>query len=258
MTADTACLLLHGFGGSPFEMEPLVPGLTSLGCTVDLPTLPGHDSSVGEFRRTFFPDWLAYAEDRYLSLCRSHKLVIPIGFSMGGSLALLLAARHNPAGVVSLSAPVCLQPWFPFNARTLQLLFLPLLRHLRPVMSRRPPRPESRAIAPHRGYDSVNCLPQLYSLGKGLALLRKALPDIRCPALIMHDVRDSSSWPGSALAVAAKAASRDLTLIYTRMNEHITSHHMLTTHQETKEQVAAEVRNFVARISGGHGVRQYG
>ena len=256
MTADTACLLLHGFGGSPFEMEPLVSGLTDLGCTVDVPTLPGHDSSVAEFRRTFFPDWLAHAEERYLSLRRSHKRVIPIGFSMGGSLALLLAARHNPAGVVSLAAPVCLQPWFSFNARTLQILFLPLLKHVFPVMSRRPPRPESRAIAPHRGYDNVNCLPQLHSLGKGLAILRKTLPDIRCPALVMHDVLDASSWPGSALAIAAKAASRDLTLIYTRMNERITSHHMLTTHQETKEQVAAEVRRFVARISGGGDERQ--
>lgn len=251
MIADTACLLLHGFGGSPFEMEPLVPGLADLGCAVDLPTLPGHDSSVAEFRRTFFPDWLARAEERYLALSRSYKRVIPIGFSMGGSLALLLAARHNPVGVVSLAAPVCLQPRVCLNMRSLQLLFLPLLQYIRPVMSRRPPRPESRAIAPHRGYDNVNCLPQLHSLGKGLAILRKALPDIRCPALVMHDVLDASSWPGSALAIAAQAASRDLTLIYTRMNERVTSHHMLTTHQETKEQVAAEVRRFVARISGG-------
>ena len=103
MTADTACLLLHGFGGSPFEMEPLVPGLTSLGCTVDLPTLPGHDSSVGEFRRTFFPDWLAYAEDRYLSLCRSHKLVIPNGFSMGGSLALLMVVMAPGVPLITVA-----------------------------------------------------------------------------------------------------------------------------------------------------------
>ncbi len=40
----TTCLLIHGFAGSTFEMEPLAPGLEALGCTVDIPTLPGHAS----------------------------------------------------------------------------------------------------------------------------------------------------------------------------------------------------------------------
>ena len=248
MPSDVACLLLHGFAGSPFEMEPLVPGLTDLGCTVDLPTLPGHDSTIEEFRRTFFTDWLAHAEERYLLLRRQYSNVIPIGFSMGGSLALLLAARHNPAGVVSLAGPVCLNPSFSLSPKTAWLLFLPLLKHIRPVIPRRLPKPESRAIAPYRGYDGASYLPQLHSLAKGLAELRRVLPDVRCPALVMHDARDGSSWPGSALAIARKASSPDLTLIYTRMREQFTSHHMLTTHQETRETVAAEVRRFVARI----------
>lgn len=248
MPADVACLLLHGFGGSPFEVEPLVPALTDLGCAVDLPTLPGHDSSVEDFRRTFFRDWLAHAQERYRLLSQRHEKVIPIGFSMGGSLALLLAARHNPAGVVSLAAPVRLAPLFPFNLKSAWLPFLPLLRHIRPVIPRKPPKPESRAIAPYRGYTGATYLPQLHSLAKGLTELRRELPNLRCPALVMHDVRDGSSWPGSALAIARKAASQDLTLIYTRMRERITSHHMLTTHQETREKVAAEVRRFVARV----------
>jgi carboxylesterase len=125
---------------------------------------------------------------------------------------------------------------------------LPLLQHLRPVIPRRRPKPESRAIAPYRGYDGASYLPQLHSLAKGLAELRTMLPAIGCPALIMHDARDGSSWPGSALAIAGRAASQDLTLIYTRIQEQITSHHMLTTHRETREQVAAETRAFVARI----------
>ena len=229
-------------------MEPLVPVLTELGCMVDLPTLPGHDTTVENFRRTFFKDWLAHAQERYFFLSQRHKKVIPIGFSMGGSLALILAARHNPAGVVSLAAPLCLSPLFPFSLKTVWLLLLPLLKHIRPVMPRRPPKPESRAIAPYRGYEGASYLPQLHSLAKGLAELRVLLPNMRCPALIMHDARDGSSWPDSALAIANKAASQDLTLMYTRIREQTTSRHMLTTHRETRGAVAAEVRKFVARI----------
>ena len=248
MSAETACLLLHGFGGSPFEMEPLVPVLEGLGCAVDLPTLPGHDSTPEEFRRTFFKDWLGHAEERYLALSGRHKKVIPIGFSMGGSLALILAARHASAGVISLAAPVRLHPFSSHSLKSAWLLFLPLIKHVRPVLPRRRSRPESRVIAPYRGYEGASYLPQLHSLGKGLAELRALLPELRCPALIMHDARDGSSWAGSALTIARQAASEDLTLIYTQIKERITSHHMLPTHQETRALVAAEVSKFVARM----------
>ena len=246
--SDTACLLLHGIAGSPFEMEPLVPALEKLGCAVDLPTLPGHDTNVGDFRRTFFNNWMGCAEERYQHLSRRHKKVIPIGFSMGGSLALLLAARHSPAGVVSLAGPLCLCRLFPFSSKTFLYLLMPLLKHVRPVLSRPGPKPESRAIAPYRGYEGVTCLPQMYSLAKGLSELRRVLPDIHCPALIMHDARDRTSWPGSALGIAAGASSEDLTLSYTRICEQVTSRHMITTHRETREGVAAEVSGFVARV----------
>jgi carboxylesterase len=249
MPVDAACLLLHGFGGSPFEMEPLVPVLEELGCAVELPVLPGHDSTPEEFRRTFFTDWLGHAEKCCQRLQRRHSKVIPVGFSMGGSLALFLAARYSPCGVVSLAAPMRLNPSFSFSPRAaVWRFFLPLLRHVRPVIPRRPPKLESRAIAPYRGYEGASYLPQLHSLAQGLAELRGMLPDIRCPALIMHDARDRSSWPGSALLIAHKAASPDLTLIYTRIQERITSRHMLTTHRETREQTAAAIRAFVSRI----------
>jgi Esterase/lipase len=251
--SDTACLLLHGIAGSPFEMEPLVPALKELGCAVDLPTLPGHDSSLEDFRRTFFKDWMGCAEERYQYLSRRYKKVIPIGFSMGGSLALLLSARHSPAAVVSLAGPLCLCRLFPFSSKTLLYLLMPLLKHLRPVLSRPGPKPQSRDIAPYRGYEGVTCLPQMHSLAKGLAQLRRVLPDIRCPALIMHDARDRTSWPGSALGIAAGASSEDLTVIYTRIREQVTSRHMLTTHRETREYIAAKVSGFVDAINREEG-----
>ena len=248
MVNDTACLLLHGFAGTPFDLEACVPVLENLGCTVDLPTLPGHGSSVEEFRKTFFTDWMSYAEERYLLLSRSYKHVIPIGFSMGGSLALFLAIRHSPAGLVSISAPVYIHPYFPFTMRTLWYIFLPLLKRIRPVIPRRPSLPESREIAPYKGYEDAVYLPQLHSLSEALVELRQGLPDIHCPTLIMHDSRDTVSWPGSALVVASKASSSELTLRYTRIQETITSHHMLTTHRETRDQVKAEIAAFVAGI----------
>lgn len=245
----TACLLLHGFGGTPFDVEPLIPGLEALGCTVDLPTFPGHGTSIAEFRRTFFPDWLAHAEERFLTLAQSHDLVIPIGFSMGGSIALTLAAKHaalpQAGGVIGLAPAYRLCGFFPFNPHTSWLAFTPLLQYIRPEIPIPGSSAESDAIAPFRGYESPVCLPQLHSLVQGLKSMRALLPNLTCPLLMLYDVNDSVCQPEFALSIAREVAACDVSLRLLRMKEHITSHHMLTTHRDTRDKVAQEVAAFV-------------
>lgn len=245
--SKTACLLIHGFAGSPFEMEPLQPALEALGCTVDIPTLPGHDSTLAQFRRTFFSDWLAFAEQRFFTLRRTHKRVIPIGFSMGGAIALTLAAKHDPAAVAALAPPYKVYSLLPLNRRTSWLVLTPLLQWLRPELPMPAPKPESRALAPYRGYDSVLCLPQLHSLKKGAAAMRKALPQLRCPLLLLSAANDRICPPGGALAIAGAVRSSDLAVRFLPIAEQTTSHHMITTHIETREQVGGEIADFVKK-----------
>ena len=52
----TACLLVHGFGGSPFEVLPVAEALEASGFPVSAPTLPGHDTSIDDWRRTGWKD----------------------------------------------------------------------------------------------------------------------------------------------------------------------------------------------------------
>lgn len=247
----TACLLLHGFGGTPFEVEPLIPGLEALGCTVDLPTYPGHSGDIAEFRRTFFSDWLAHAEERFLALTQCHDLVIPIGFSMGGSIALTLAAKHSKlsqtGGVVGLAPAYQVYRFFPFNRRRSWLILTPLLQYIRPEIPVSASNPESDAIAPFRGYENSICLPQLHSLAQGLKRMRALLPELSCPLLMQYEVNDGICQPEAALRIARDVAAQDISVRLLRMNEHTTSHHMLTTHRDTKDAVAGETAAFVKR-----------
>ena len=109
----TGCLLIHGFGGSPFEMEPLMDPLESMGCLVRNILLPGHDTTPDAWSRTSFKDWKGHAEAEFLRLQQGADDVFVMGLSMGGSLALHLAQRFDLAGVVAISAPVWLYRLFP-------------------------------------------------------------------------------------------------------------------------------------------------
>src|SRR2546430_6119642 len=45
----TGVLLLHGFGGSPVEVQPLANALAERGYTVDVPLLPRHGTTPRDF-----------------------------------------------------------------------------------------------------------------------------------------------------------------------------------------------------------------
>ncbi len=142
--AQVACLAVHGFTGSPYEMRPFAERLAARGVYVDVPLLPGHGTSVEDMSRTSFPDWVAGAEAAYLGLAARHGRTFVLGFSMGGLIALMLAARHRVDGVVVVSAPL--------RIRDPRARFLPLIALVRkyepPIPPSPRPTPPSPATAP--------------------------------------------------------------------------------------------------------------
>jgi len=235
-------------------MEPLVPALEELGCTVVLPVYPGHGTTVDDFRTTFFSDWLGCAERHFLSLTKEHARVLLIGFSMGGSIALCLAAKHRD--LPQLVGVAALSPVYALYRRELLLRsFCAGLRGLWKKLrlqrlEQETASSESRRIAPYQGYEKVLCLPQVFSLAKGLRDMKALLPDLACPLFMISEVNDRISPPDTALAIARSVASRDVSVRWVRMLEQITSHHMLTTHRDTREQVAAAIAGFATHMVG--------
>lgn len=254
-TKRAACLLIHGFGGSPFEMEPLIPALEALGCTVDLPTLPGHYGNFDDFCKTRYPDWLNHARERLLALVQSHETVIVIGFSMGAGIALSLAAQYAalPAikGVIALAPPWRVYRLSILRASTISVLLKRYIPYFKKIAARLVPDSQSRSIAPFKGYEGVLLLPQLHSLALGMAAMRRQLPDICCPLFLMTDARDRVCPPSGAFKIARAASSASPLFRLLHMRENITSHHMLTTHQETRDVASAHVSDFVRTILSG-------
>lgn len=123
---DTGALLLHGFTGNPVSLRPLAERLAAEGFAVELPRLPGHGTDWRDLRGTRARDWQreALAALELLRVRTSRRIVV--GLSMGGALALHLAASH-PTAVDGL---VLVNPWVRLDDPRAR--WLPVLKRVLP------------------------------------------------------------------------------------------------------------------------------
>ena len=198
--AQVACVVIHGFTGSPYEMRPFAERLASRGVYVDVPLLPGHGTSVEDMSRTSFPDWVAGAEAAYLGLAARHRRAFVLGFSMGGLIALMLASRHNADGVVVVSAPL--------RIRNPRARFLPLIALVRKYEPPIPPAPQSPHVpatlagpseigAEERRTVSYSQKPVvcIQSLMRLMQVVRAETPHVEAPLLAAYGANDRTAPP---------------------------------------------------------------
>jgi esterase/lipase len=99
-------ILLHGFGGSPFDLKPLALALRGSGFRLVIPVLPGETTSTpartrgvvtAEEKISWLEGLIAEETERF---SRTPHLV---GFSMGGSLATIVAVQETLDRLVLVS-----------------------------------------------------------------------------------------------------------------------------------------------------------
>lgn len=119
-------LLCHGFTGSPASLRPWADSLAVAGYRVAAPRLPGHGTHWRQLNLTRWQDWYARVEQEFNILRRECQQVFVGGLSMGGSLALRLAARYGAdvAGLLLVNPAV--------SSHEAKMRLLPLLAKVVP------------------------------------------------------------------------------------------------------------------------------
>lgn len=96
----TGIVLSHGFTGSPHGLRAWAEALAGAGFAVRMPLLPGHGTTWQDLSRTRWQQWHDALDQAWLELDAECDQVFAAGLSMGGALALRIAATRPVAGVI--------------------------------------------------------------------------------------------------------------------------------------------------------------
>jgi carboxylesterase len=188
-------LLIHGFAGTPPELRRLGEHLAAHGYRCRGPALAGHASTPAALEATTRHDWMRSAQDELDSLADGCDEVMVAGQSMGGTIALHLAATDlRVAAVATLAAPLWLSG--------LATLTIPVARRV------------MRWHRPGRDVDlyDLEAIDELYSHGlrpmravheftRLLHDVRDELASVRAPVLVLHGGRDRTIDPANAAEI---------------------------------------------------------
>ncbi|MEZ4233711.1 MAG: alpha/beta fold hydrolase [Polyangiaceae bacterium] len=225
-----AILALHGFGGTPVEVELLMDVARGLGLQGLAPVLPGHGTHPDDLAQTRFSDWLRGAEQALSELYTrgNNQPLCVAGLSMGSLLALELALRHPERVRCLVLMANALWLRSPFPARALDWagrLRLPDFQLPKlasdlgdPVMRKNHLTYASQPV--HAAVD----------LQRAARRIESRLSEVRCPTFLVHGAQDRLC-PAKNADLAARAMSRAETqvLILPR------SRHIVTRDIERRE-----------------------
>ncbi|MBU8865411.1 alpha/beta hydrolase [Paenarthrobacter aromaticivorans] len=93
-------VMSHGFTGSPHSVRPWAEHLAAAGYAVRVPLLPGHGTTWQDMATRSWREWHRAVDDAYRELAGESDFVFAAGLSMGGTLALRIAATRPVAGTI--------------------------------------------------------------------------------------------------------------------------------------------------------------
>ncbi len=209
----TGVLLIHGLGGTPIEMRYVALGMARAGYTVHVPQLANHCGTEEELKQSRWQDWYWSVEAALDELRQSCDRVVVGGLSAGAILGLHLAAnRPKDVHGLALYAPTLwLDGWsIPWYAGLFRLCFQKSVANRIPFVERDPHGIKDKRLrkmvveALHSGDSSQAGVFQtpggtMLELRWLVNIVRRELPSIRQPALIMHPREDDRASLKNAL-----------------------------------------------------------
>jgi carboxylesterase len=235
-----ACLLIHGFTGTPKEMRWMGEFLNQQGYTCLGIRLTGHATHPEDMIRSNWTDWTASVEDGYHLLRGVTDNIFLVGLSMGGILALLMSTQLDVKGVVAMSTPYKL----PDDPRLRKIDWISKIVTYMPKSSEEPGASwfDKDAWKDHISYPQ-NPVRSIGQLNQLLGAMRAALPELRLPVLLIHSTDDGYVLPDNIeLIYADLLNASDKTKLYVAGSGHV------VTRDAARQQAFQHALEFIQRI----------
>ena len=252
-----AVLLIHGLCGSPQELIPLTKRLDAAGFAVRAPLAPagyGMETSANQ-RVAPYERWVEFFRAHLEELAGRHRHVSVGGLCVGANLALELAAEHSKRidSLILISTTLFYDGWNVPRSRALLPLayYSPLRKRLR-YKEDRPYGLKNTLLrewiadqlqASGRSDAGPASLPMeaIYQAQRLIRSVKRKLPRVITPALVMHARDDDVTSLRSADLVCTKSGSCE---VLRRVFED--SYHLLTLDND-RNCVAQAAVDFLSR-----------
>ncbi|AVO60937.1 alpha/beta hydrolase [Pseudomonas chlororaphis] len=208
---EVAVLLIHGLTGTPTELRRVAAGLAKAGCTVYVPTLAGHCGNNADLQATGWQDWYEGVRRTFVGIRQRHRQVFVGGLSMGAVMSMYLASEHpgQVSGLLMYSTTLKYDGWsinklafltpllmkIPFGVHICSFEEKPPYgiknERLRAVVERQMKAGESSSA----GLLTMEGV-TVRELHRMNAVVKKRMPSITTPALVLHSIEDdiTSRW----------------------------------------------------------------
>ncbi len=219
-----AVLLIHGFGGSPYDFKPLTDELEKQGIAFHAILLPGHGTSPRNLNNVSREELLSCSLNALDNLKEKYGEVSVVGFSMGGAIALNLAEKREFGRLVLFGPYIDItQKWYypgkPENWVKRLFRILPYVKKRK--YSKNPNLTNINDPEGFKRYDSYKHLPvkTVRELEKISQNARQNIDRIHCKVLWFHSRGDIAADYSSARSFFDKIPSKHKTFVeYTRSN----------------------------------------
>ena len=176
--------LIHGFTNTTHEIKGLAKYLSEKGYRTIANNLPGHGTTIQECNRIKYTDWLQAVEQDVAKLAAQCNTIHIIGSSMGGVLALHLAAMF-PINSLVVVAPV-----FQFKSEFKTRILVPLFKNLIPTKNKASQYKNGKSMKFYGYTDYPN--KALDEFRKLTNIVRKDMVQVKCPTLGIYSYGDQT------------------------------------------------------------------
>jgi carboxylesterase len=252
--------LIHGITGTPSEMYHIGRALHKSGFSVFCNVLPRHCGTLGELKQVTWTEIADACRDDFLRLKQEYRKVFVGGLSMGALMAVHLAAKFpsDVSGIAALAPTFFYDGWALHKGKIFMdaVWHIPFLRNRINIREGSPYGLKDEVLRGHierfytlakaSEYDNkvllfgspffpLTCLYQHHLFVK---VVKKELPAVKTPILILHAREDDMTSLKNAEYLMDNIGSQDKTLVILE-----NSYHMITIDQE-KNRVAQEIVGF--------------
>jgi len=171
-----AILLIHGFGGTPYEMQPVGRLAEKLGIKPIYAKLPGHGGNPFELEGIKAEDWIEYLVGLYSLIEADFDWISVCGLSLGALLAGILAKEKRPEKLILLAPGV-----YPRRSAFLLAPFAGFIRGKLVKIADESLNPESNIYVP---------LSSVKELWRVVRIFARSIEGIVSPTLVIQGLSD--------------------------------------------------------------------